>query len=144
MFQLRYEIIKSFMKEIHVNKLNSLKYSLGLSEKIEMETIRIRSNNSNNKRTVELAFIHAYSYLRASMGFSCAAFLAGYMPKTIPTRAENRKATIMDSTDISVGQPVIVEATLEISIPVTVPIAPPTRERSTDFNQKLNQYVFSP
>ena len=66
------------------------------------------------------------------MGFSCAAFFAGYIPKTIPTRAENAKATNMDSTDIWVGHPVRAEATFEISIPTAVPIAPPTRESSTD------------
>jgi len=45
-----------------------------------------------------------YSYLKASIGLRAAAFLAGYMPKTMPTTAETPKAIAIPIGGIIKGQ----------------------------------------
>lgn len=66
-----------------------------------------------------------YSYLNASIGSSLAAFLAGYIPKKMPTAEENSIAPIITVTEIA-G---VIFATFPINsaptIPSVMPIRPP-------------------
>ena len=46
----------------------------------------------------------SYSYLSASMGSSCAAFLAGYHPKNTPVNVQTAKLITMVHGSMDIGQ----------------------------------------
>jgi len=55
--------------------------------------------------TIILIAIH-YSYLKASIGFSLAAFRAGKYPKATPTNAENPKPIMIEYIAVGIKKPV--------------------------------------
>ena len=72
-----------------------------------------------------MARIRTYSYLRASIGLSCEAFLAGQIPNTIPTAIENIVARAIAEKETFVVQPAANESAAAIPMPIAIPITPP-------------------
>ena len=60
------------------------------------------------------------------------AFLAGYIPKKIPTATANPKAMRIDPNDMTEGQLVKVDEIFEPTIPRSIPIVPPSSDIEID------------
>lgn len=72
-----------------------------------------------------------YSYLKASIGLSCEAFLAGQIPKIIPTATENIVASAIAEKETFVVQPAANERAAAIPMPIAMPITPPLTDITT-------------
>ena len=68
-----------------------------------------------------------YSYLKASIGRNLDAFLAGCIPKNIPTNAENKKATVIDHVVIVTGNSENLARILALPNPSNTPRTPPAQ-----------------
>ena len=77
-----------------------------------------------------------YSYRMDSIGFRLAAFLAGSIPKLMPTITENKNATTMEYKVNSVVTTVNKLIDNEIRTPSTIPIKPPETLIASDSDKK--------
>src|SRR5712671_8165114 len=71
-----------------------------------------------------------YSYRRASMGSRREALIAGYMPKKMPTDAENPRPMANDHQGSEMGKPDAKWTPQPIALPNTIPSTPPSEVRN--------------
>ena len=79
------------------NKQNSIKYLIENGANLEHEDF-LGNSPSNLLKSLNKQISKRYlfySYLKASIGFNLAAFLAGKYPKIIPIKVENTKDIII-------------------------------------------------
>ena len=69
-----------------------------------------------------------YSYRKLSTGSSCAALVAGIVPKIIPTSDDTMIAMIAESPEIGMRYSVKNRTENGMASPITIPITPPISE----------------
>ena len=84
-----------------------------------------------------------YSYLRASMGSSFAAFFAGYQPETTPTKNETINANPIHWKGMIIGVLRAKANPFPTSSPNIIPIMPPARLTSIASNRNWVIMIFS-
>jgi hypothetical protein len=84
----------------------------------------------------------SYSYLKASIGFSLAALLAGYIPKNIPTSTDTMKDVNIDDI-VTTG---VIETNTGIIfdniIPIIMPMKPPIQLMTIDSTKNCINICF--
>ena len=78
-----------------------------------------------------------YSYLRASIGESLEAFLAGVTPKIIPTAEETPKAIKIESIVTLAGKKLLIA--IVPRVPNKIPIKPPRQDKITASIKNCNK-----
>ena len=98
-----------------------------VEQEIYLVTTLLRRNQYNCPFRNRL--LYPYSYRKASIGFSSAAFFAGRKPKIIPTNTDTEKAIKTENMVTLVVTSVTIDIEKEIDNPKNTPIRPPVTLR---------------